>query len=200
MKFSHLLLCAASLGALSACDGGVKETLGLSRQAPDEFRVVARPPLSVPPDFSLRPPAEGNSVSGSDVPASKQARELVMGEQDSGGLRPGSASTAVTGVKVSDAGTPSGSNGDASFLRKAGAAQADASIRDKLRADYGDNVDPSEKSMLDKIREPGHNEPLVDAPKEKERLSENKETGKPVTEGETPTVQPRNKGWLSKIF
>ncbi len=52
LRFS---LIAAVIMALSACSG-VKKQLGLTKQSPDEFKVVARAPLSLPPDFSLRPP------------------------------------------------------------------------------------------------------------------------------------------------
>ncbi len=194
MKRSSLFFCTMLAGAVSACSGNVKETLGLTRQAPDEFRVVARPPLSVPPDFNLRPPAEGSEITGSDVPASKQAEELVFGEKTTG-LRPGNASTAVQGVQVSGNASPA----DERFLTKTGATQADSQIKEKIRAESGTGSD-NEKSMLEKLREPSNKEPLVDTKKEAERIKTNEASGKPVTEGETPTVKPRDRGVLDKIF
>ena len=53
-----LLVLAVTAVALSAC-GSVREDLGLGRSPPDEFAVIDRPPLSMPPDFSLRPPTPG---------------------------------------------------------------------------------------------------------------------------------------------
>ena len=41
--------------ALAACSS-IREDLGLGRSPPDEFAVIDRPPLSMPPDFGLRPP------------------------------------------------------------------------------------------------------------------------------------------------
>jgi hypothetical protein len=38
---------------------GVKEKVGLIKKAPDEFQVYENEPLSVPPNFELRPPIEG---------------------------------------------------------------------------------------------------------------------------------------------
>ena len=35
---------------------------------------------------------------------------------------------------------------------------------------------------------------------ENERIQQNEAEGKPVTEGETPTVTPKKEGWLSGIF
>ena len=43
---------------LGAC-GGVRDTLGLAKRSPDEFTVVRKAPLSMPPDFNLRPPTPG---------------------------------------------------------------------------------------------------------------------------------------------
>jgi len=48
-----LSLSAASL-LLSGCDG-VRKTLGLERDPPDEFSVVSRAPISLPPDFNSLP-------------------------------------------------------------------------------------------------------------------------------------------------
>ena len=50
------------LGALllGGCGGeDVSRTFGLQRDAPDEFQVTTRAPLSMPPDFSLRAPRPG---------------------------------------------------------------------------------------------------------------------------------------------
>ncbi len=44
-------------GILSAC-GLTKEKLGIANKAPDENMVTVRQPLSVPPEYDLRPIAE----------------------------------------------------------------------------------------------------------------------------------------------
>lgn len=49
-------------GSLSACSG-VKKKLGLENSAPDEFLVTSRAPLSLPPEYDLRPVTDGSSVS-----------------------------------------------------------------------------------------------------------------------------------------
>ena len=52
------LLMYAGIGALAlttACASGSKERSGV----PDEFRVVKKAPLTVPPEYSLRPPERG---------------------------------------------------------------------------------------------------------------------------------------------
>ena len=46
-------------GSLSACSG-VKKKLGLENSAPDEFLVTSRAPLSLPPEYDLRPVTDGS--------------------------------------------------------------------------------------------------------------------------------------------
>ena len=41
--------------ALSACSTATKEKLGLTKKAPNEFMVIPRAPLSLPPEYDLRP-------------------------------------------------------------------------------------------------------------------------------------------------
>ena len=52
-----LLLAVSSLLSLTACDS-VGEALGMSRVTPDEKAVTTNDPLSLPPDFEIKPPRE----------------------------------------------------------------------------------------------------------------------------------------------
>jgi hypothetical protein len=47
---------------LTGCDG-VRNALGMERHIPDETKVVSRPPLTLPPEFDLRPPGSATPVS-----------------------------------------------------------------------------------------------------------------------------------------
>lgn len=50
----------AGVLALAGCSqGSVQNVLGLGKRSPDEFAVVKRAPLIIPPDFDLRPPDPG---------------------------------------------------------------------------------------------------------------------------------------------
>ena len=45
---------------LAACSlQEARQTLGIEKQSPDEYLVVERAPLSLPPNFDLRPPTPG---------------------------------------------------------------------------------------------------------------------------------------------
>jgi hypothetical protein len=50
--------CIAVGLLLSACSN-FKQVLGIEPTSPDEFAVESRAPLTVPPDFNLRPPEPG---------------------------------------------------------------------------------------------------------------------------------------------
>ena len=60
-KAVFLILAGAVMTAsLSACSNA-KRALGVEKISPDEFTVVTKAPLVVPPDYSLRPPQPGKN-------------------------------------------------------------------------------------------------------------------------------------------
>lgn len=56
--FAILALAGATM--LTGCEG-LKRAVGLSPVAPNEFEVESQAPLTVPPDFALRPPQPGQT-------------------------------------------------------------------------------------------------------------------------------------------
>jgi hypothetical protein len=212
LSLRHIALSCAvsSLALLSACESGaVKETLGLSRNAPDEFRVLPRPALSVPPQFGLRPPAlpgEENAVG--EISPSKQAEALVLGPDknakgDTFKLKPGSTETAVQPVTVSSDTKRKGQTGaEAQFLENAGAAKADPSVRTSLIQEKIAVEEPEEEKSWWNIMPSSSDkkEPIVQPGKEAERIQQNKAENKPITEGETPASKPKDRGVLGSIL
>jgi hypothetical protein len=64
--------------AMTGCSGTVQERLGINRRAPDEFQVVRRQPLVIPPDYRL--PAPGTpSPAQQDADTSRGAQEALLG-------------------------------------------------------------------------------------------------------------------------
>ena len=47
-----------ALALLTACEE-TKRALGQTKESPDEFTVYQRAPLSLPPNYGLRPPSPG---------------------------------------------------------------------------------------------------------------------------------------------
>ena len=178
--------------ALAACDNtSVRETMGLNRQPPDEFRVVSRPPLTMPPDFNLRPPLD--AVTDPSPQPRDDAQQLLLGSDSV--LLPGSAITAV--APVGEYSLPT--DADTVFLQKAGAQTADPNIRAAL-IEEAERYLPSERNLIDDLNDPIPSEPVVNAEEEAERLRKNKTEGASVTQGETPMIEPTDKGPLGRLL
>lgn len=78
MKKSVILAFVMVL-VLSACSTETKRKLGLASQAPDEFMVMSRAPLSLPPEYGLRPV---NDMSGmQQVDVSERMSGMDLSEQ-----------------------------------------------------------------------------------------------------------------------
>lgn len=141
---------------MSGCSGGgIRKTLGVDKKAPDEFMVLSRPPLSVPPEFNLDPPSDGDTKSRS---TSLEAKEAIF-------------STSNTNTPKSE------STGESIILNKAGADSTDQNIRDLLKKDKEDaQKQEAEKGYLDKIVDPikgvftTDKPDVIDPEAEKERL------------------------------
>jgi hypothetical protein len=73
------LVLGASVGLLGACGGTVQENLGLGKRSPDEFQVVRRAPLILPPDYTLRPPTPGAPPIANQDTAT-QAEQILTGQ------------------------------------------------------------------------------------------------------------------------
>ena len=179
---------------LTSC-GEAKKQLGFDKQAPDEFTVVTRAPLNMPPDYNLRPPQPG-APQPQDGNMRDKAKQALIGNKKSGSnvLQFGSGGTT---------GSSSGSSqGEKLLLKKAGAEGTDPSIRRIVDQETTALVE-TDRSFTDKLifwRKPeDYNEP-VDPTKESKRLKENQALGKTVTDGETPTIKRKKKGILEGII
>ncbi len=83
MRLTHVLIAASLVGAaaLGGCQSA-SHALGLSKVTPDEFRVVTKAPLVLPPDYALRPPSPGEPRPQELQPESA-ARTALLGERSS---------------------------------------------------------------------------------------------------------------------
>lgn len=82
MTISRVLTAALFVGAagLAGCDSASR-ALGVAKVTPDEFRVVTKAPLVLPPDYSLRPPAPGEPRPQELQPESA-ARQALTNERE----------------------------------------------------------------------------------------------------------------------
>ncbi len=158
--------------SLTGCSGA-KEKMGLTRKAPDEFAVVKRAPLEIPPEYALRPPRPG-APRPQETATDEQAREVVFGAKSETALKP--------------------ANGEAALLQQAGSDIAQPGIREIVNKET-DALSPKNEPVAKKLLGLGSSDKgpgpasVVDPKAETERLRQNAAEGKPVTEGETPTVE-----------
>jgi hypothetical protein len=183
----------AILPLLAACArGSVQNALGLGKRAPDEFAVVSRAPLVVPPDFDLRPPRPGEPRPMVGT-AGDQARAALLGQAplESGGL-PARAGEELGGAA---------STGQQALLTRAGGNGIDLDVRRRI-AEENQSLAAVEEAMFTRLlkwREPDTLGAVVDAPAEAERLLANRSSGQPVTAGDTPTVVQRRQSPLGAL-
>ena len=186
LRFS---LIAAMVLALSAC-ADVKKQLGLTKQSPDEFKVVSQAPLALPPDYSLRPPEPG-IPRPQEGTTSQQAKNAVfrLQQPEAGTLEP----------KLESDGR---SLAELSLLKAAGADQADPNIRRIIDAETL-RLNAEDNDFLEALgfwRDPQAAGEIVDADAEAKRLRENAALGKSVTDGETPTIERKRRAPLEGLF
>lgn len=82
--------CACLSLALPGC-GDFRRAVGMDRVGPDEFAVESRAPLTIPPEFDLRPPQPG-APRPQDVTAAERARKVI---DTAGPGEPGKQATAA---------------------------------------------------------------------------------------------------------
>ncbi len=115
--------CVALLATSGCASAG--RALGMAKVTPDEFRIVTKAPLVVPPDYALRPPSPGEPRPQELRPDS-QARAALLGQ------------------------SVARSTGEAMLVNRAGAAQADPLIRYVVDDEFGD-VAHKDKAFADQV-------------------------------------------------
>ena len=178
MQLRHLILAIVLGGSLAACG-----LFNRSGSGPDEFGVVTRAPLSLPPDYGLRPPRPGaerpNETSPRDEAQAKLLRNLGNRTGRRNATQPAKADGKFT-------------NGEAALLKRAEALDVDPQIRQQVERESGR---VSEKdSLVDKLvfwREKTAPKTVVDPSAESKRLRDNAALGKPANTRDTPIIEKK---------
>ena len=178
MSYHRVIVATALVAAagLAGCQS-TQKALGMTKVTPDEFRIVTKAPLVVPPDYALRPPAPGEPRPQELQPESA-ARNALLGQRE--------AEQRTDGEKL--------------LVAKAGAEKADPLVRYVVDDEFGD-LAHKEKSFADRVMfwkkddapaKPAEGAGLdnsnapVDADAEKERIAK-------LTGGKQITIQREGK-------
>lgn len=176
-RVAVLALMAATAVVLTGCNA-VRQGVGLTRVTPDEFVTVSTAPLSVPPEYGLRPPALGQPRPQELAPESA-ARQILLGQRQ-----------AVTR-----------SAGEQALVSQAGADRADPLARYVVDDEFGGLAhkeegwarrlmfwrrdDPASQAASVALGSDGAR--TIDAASEYARLQE-------LTGGQAIVIQPRRSG------
>jgi len=112
------LLGLAAL-SMAGCSS-LREAAGITKQSPDEFAVVTKAPLIVPPDFNLHPPSPGAAPLNQQDPTSAAQASLFNNNDP-----------AQVAANMRGNFTP----GERMLLAYAKAQNADPAIRGELQSD-----------------------------------------------------------------
>jgi len=164
-----LSLCSIFL--LGTGCSSLKSELGLDRHTPDEFTVMQRAPLEIPSDLTALPKPQPGMPRPQDITAKQLAEQAIRGDVAPTQQAPSAA--------------------ESTLMKKAGAGAIDADIRQKITAEskeQGEDKRPVVKRLLG-IGSNQTNSKAVDAEAEAKRIQDAKKAGKPITEGETPSIE-----------
>ena len=160
-----LVAGVVAIGLSASGCTGVRKALGFDRSTPDEFAVMPRAPLTMPPDFALRPPS-ADATGPKETSPTEIAKQTVF--RAAGDVPDPNVQTGV-------------SAGERSLLASANASNVDPQIR-RLVTEDASQIYPAGPSLTDRLifwRAPEKPGEVVDATKEQQRLKENMALNKP---------------------
>jgi hypothetical protein len=173
---------------LCGCDT-LRNAAGMGKMPPDEFAVLTKAPLVVPPDYNLKPPRPGAAPTNQVKPT--DAAQIALYGSD-----PATIASNIPG---------NSSQGEKLLLAYAGIANADPEIRQHLASD-GKNMLGADDSFTDEIlfwkgpkTDPGN---VVDADAEARRIDAEKAGQAPghQPKPEAPKEEEDKSGWFDGWF
>ncbi len=168
----RLVSAAFACMTIAGCSSQqIERNFGLVRDAPDEYTVTTRAPLSMPPEEQLSAPEPG-APRPQEQSTRMQALETLAPD------------VAIQGTGGGD------SPGQSALVQSAGKNAAEP-----IGAGRGE-LDRPGSGFVDELMfwHGGKAGSVVDAPAEKRRLEENAALGRPPTDGATPTIKASTSG------
>lgn len=170
-KTKSIVLIACAAVTLGGCED-TRRALGIDKSMPDEFAVVSRAPLVMPPDYNLRPPAPG-AERPQEGTTSDQARSALIGRN-----------------RIDSYRAKGFSPGEVMILESAGADTIVPNIRTTLDRESSAFA-REEDTFTERLvfwRENRQFGTPIDPVAEQKRLSENQALGKDPNDGPIPVI------------
>ena len=184
------LFLVIALTFLTACEE-TKRALGQTKEAPDEFTVYQRAPLSLPPNYGLRPPAPGAQRPQSVNPRDRAKKALGVP------VSVADRSTAGQQQNLSKL-----SKGERAMLNLTGAVEADPDIRNLVDKDTRKLFEEN-KSFTDQLvfwKKKGEFGLAVDPAKERQRIQEAQALGKPLNSKNIPVISRKREALFEGVL
>lgn len=187
LNFKNIAVLVMAIAGLSAC-GDTKEMLGLEKSAPDEFAVYSRAPLSLPPDYALKPPRPGAERPQGEAEKDKARRALTGRNATRASMSTGSYANMSPGLQ--------------SLLQQTGALEADPAIRQTIDRETSAFVAESKSFTDDLLFWKGKSEfgAKVDAAKEAQRIREAQALGESVDGAGAVVIERKEEAILEGLF
>lgn len=180
---------AAAILLLPGC-ADIRAIVGLDRRTPDEFAVVSRAPLALPPSFDLPQPRPG-APRPQEGTANARAESVLFGGRQSGFYFNGQFSPAGPA-----------SPGEAALLARSGTGNAQPGIRQMVNREADQEIEDSGGFAAGLLfwQTPDQPGQVVDPQAEMRRLANNAALGLPLNEGEVPIMEQRDKAPLEGLL
>jgi hypothetical protein len=162
--------------SLASCNS-IRDAAGLNKTPPDEFAVVTKAPLIIPPDYNLHPPKPGAPPLNQVAPTTA-AQEALYSDD------PNAIAGAISGNY---------SQAEKLLLANSGGAVADPSIRRTIASDNtkAEDTDPSltDRLLFGESTDNSADKPL-DASAEQARLESTRNGGQPPAKASATIDSP----------
>jgi hypothetical protein len=181
-------LVAVAAVSLTGCDT-IRNAAGMEKTAPDEFAVLTKAPLVIPPDYNLRPPRPG-AVPTNQVEPTESAQTALFGN-DAATIAAQMPNTYSESEKL--------------LLANAGIQKTDPHVRENLLSDNKAMLgadDGFTKDILFWQKPKADTGQPLNADQEARKADDKK--GGQASSGDRPNAPPpppkEDKGWLDGIF
>ena len=100
-KFHTFLVLSIVSISLMGCGSELAKVLGTNKMPPDEFTILTKPLLIIPPEYNLRPPAEGE-VRPEPQQSSRELQAILFGNSSASDQFSTSELNVMTGSGVGE--------------------------------------------------------------------------------------------------